>query len=322
MSNKSFIKSKFTYETPEISILMFEDDTQSIKCYLGHFVFSARLLSSNTSSEKLKAASNFLSNIHGSMAISSFSESTPKFVVGEINVPTIELPVTEFSAYEFATFMFYKTQAILGNSAIVTDFKFVTQAPIEVCVELDVDDLNEENPMIDEDSWLRAMNNIPEDEPLEDLVVDKPWWKRPSGELRDFFNNIEELDEEQLNNLIAFNIDLGVDITEVNERSEKIEKDTSLAKRMLEKYKEEGEIPKEMLAEIQDLADSLGFDLNELLESISDGTMFGNYDDEEGSIRHRVLNTLKVGEQSDDDDDEDYHDDDEDPNHSPTIVRL
>jgi len=265
-----------------------------------------------------------LANIHGSMAISSFSESTPKFVVGEINIPTIELPVTEFSAYEFATFMFYKTQAILGKSVIITDFKFITQAPVEVCVDLDVDELNIENPMIDDDSWLRAMNNISEGEPLENLVVDKPWWKRASGELRDFFNNIDELDEEQLNNLIAYNIDLGVDLEEVNARCEKIENDTSLAKRMLDEYKDKGEIPKEMLVEIQDLADSLGFDLNELLESIADGSMFSNFDDEDGSIRTQVLKTLRGdGYQDDEDpDDEDDPDDGDEPKGTPTIVRL
>ena len=326
MTTNSFIKSKFTYTTPEISILMYEDDSKSIKCYLGHFEFSVHLLASNTSSERLIAASNFLANIHGSMAISSFSEATPKFVIGEINLPTIEMPVVEFSAYEFATFMYYKIQTILGSTIEITNFKFITQSPIEVCVELDIDDLNQDNPMIDEESWIKAMNSVQENEEMnpDDLIVPNPWWRRPTGELRDFFNNIDNLTEEEINNLIAFNIDLGVDLAEVNERYEKIENDTSLAKRILEEYKESGTIPPELLNEFQELADNLGFDLNELLDSISDGTMFGSYDDDEGSIREKVISTLTrnddVDENSSDDSNEKSDDDSDDK--GPTIVRL
>lgn len=327
----SFIKSKFTYETPEISVLMFEDDTNSIKCYLGHFEYSVVLLSNNTSHERLQAAKNFLSNIHGSMAISSFSMTTPKFVVGELNLPTIELPVTEFSAYEFATFMYYKVQAILGNVVDVRNFKFVAQAPIEVSVELDIESLQHENPMIDEESWVMAMNGITEEDSdvdLSTLDVPNPWWRRPTGELRDFFNNIDELDEEQVNSLVAFNIDLGIDLDEVNSRYEQIEEDTSLAKRMLAEYKDTGEIPRELLEEFQELADNLGFDLNELLESISDGSMFGNYDDDDGSIRTHVISALNKNNPTNDvessngsHNDQDEPDDPDDPK-GPTVVRL
>jgi len=327
MKKETIIKSTFNYKTDPIAILMFEDDVLGIKTYVGHFEFGLKMLYGITSSEKIKAASNFLSNIHGSLALSSFSQSTSKFVTGDINLPTIEMPVTHFTAYEFAVFMFYKVQAILGDSMELTSFKFVSQVPMDVQVDLDLKSLNEENPLVDEESWVGAINEMLGQalEEGEEIVMTNPWWKRPTGELRDFFNNIDDLTEEELGQLVAYNIDLGVDMEAINKQTETLEEDISLAQKILEEYKESGEIPRELLEEIQALADSLGFDLQEALESISDGSMFGDYDDTEGTIRNSIMDRMKkvkgIGteepESSDDSDD-----DEEPPKSGPTIVRL
>ena len=328
MKKESIIKSAFTYKTDPISILMFEDDILGIKTYVGHFEFGLKMLYGITSSEKIKAATNFLSNIHGAMAISSFSQSTSKFVTGEINLPTMEMPVTHFTAYEFAVFMYYKVQAILGESMELTSFRFVSQVPIDVVVELDINDLNEENPLVDEEAWVSAINQML-GEALDDedeVTFTNPWWKRPTGELRDFFNNIDELSEEELGQLIAYNIDLGVDMEEINKQTAVLSEDISLANKILDEYKESGEIPKELLEEIQALADSLGFDLQEALESISDGTMFGDYDDPEGTIRNSIMERMKsvkgIEDEGVENSEQDEDDDDEPPQAGPTIVRL
>jgi hypothetical protein len=333
MKKETIIKSTFKYKTDPISILMFEDDVLGIKTYVGHFEFGLKMLYGISSSDKIKAATNFLSNIHGSLAISSFSQSTSKFVTGEINLPTIEMPVTHFTAYEFSVFMFYKVQAILGESIELTSFKFVSQVPMDVEVELDINSLNKENPLVDEESWTSAINEVlgQDLDEGEEIVMANPWWKRPTGELRDFFNNIDDLTEDELSRLVAYNIDLGVDMEEINKQAEILEEDISLANKILTEYKESGEIPRELLEEIQELADSLGFDLQEALESISDGSMFGDYDDSEGTIRNTIMDRMKkvkgidVSDDSSGDDPSDKSEDDGDdepPKSGPTIVRL
>jgi len=331
MSKESNIKAVFSYKTDPSVILMFEDDTLSIKSYVGSFEFKVKMIHGVTSAEKIKAAKNFLSNINGSLAISSFSQSTPKFVTGEINLPTIEIPVPEFTAYEFATFMYYKTQAILGSTMDVVEFRYNTTVPIEVEVDLDVDSLKVENPLIDEEAWMDGIREMLDSagDSAEDIVVENPWWKRPTGELRDFFNNLDDLTDEELGNLVAYNIDLGVDMDAINEKTENLERDVSLARRILDDYNETGEIPRELLEEIQELAESLGFDLQEAIESISDGTMFGDYDDNEGTIRNSIMSTLEKTYNSKSDTKEsqetnsnDSDDDDEPPKKGPTIVKL
>lgn len=327
MKKETIIKSTFNYKTDPIAILMFEDDVLGIKTYVGHFEFGLKMLYGITSSEKIKAASNFLSNIHGSLALSSFSQSTSKFVTGEINLPTIEMPVTHFTAYEFAVFMFYKVQAILGDSMELTSFKFISQVPMDVQVDLDLKSINEENPLVDEESWVGAINEMLGQalEEGEEIVMTNPWWKRPTGELRDFFNNIDDLTEEELGQLVAYNIDLGVDMDAINKQTETLEEDISLAQKILEEYKESGEIPRELLEEIQALADSLGFDLQEALESISDGSMFGDYDDTEGTIRNSIMDRMKKVKGIETEEPESSNnsgDDEEPPKSGPTIVRL
>lgn len=287
------IKANFTYTTAPISIMVYKDDSRSVVSYITSFEYTIKMNTSHTIYDRLSAVSNFFTNLHGSMAISSYSEFTPMLVTGQLNIPTIEMPIPSFHAYELSAILFYKVSALLGETADIISFKAHTETPMKSTTELNIKELLVENPMIDEDSWVRAMNQIAEDEKFdpEELEFSKPWWRRPTGELRDFFNHIDYEDETQISNLMAFNIDLGIDMESIITSTVLVDEDIKLAKTILEEYDQCGGIPDNVLREFKDLANEIGFELDDFLASISNGAMFKDYD-EDGTIRNIVIETL------------------------------
>lgn len=317
--NKGLLQSTFEHRSPLVALSMFEDANKTIKTVVGRFSHKIRILDPNSYYDRSTAANNFLSNVHGSLAISSFSSATPQFVTGQMNLPSMEIPAFDFSYYELAVFVYFKIKTIYGHTAEVSEFRFHVDVPYEVSIDLDTESLDTENPYIDEVTWVAAMNQLDEPENATEEEVAKceetrPWWRRPTGEMRDFFNYVDMTDPEHMDNLIAYSIDLGIDLQNSIEQEEKRKRDMEVAKTIAEDYRKGAELPDEVLKEISGLVETLGLDINEVLDSITDGTLFEEADTEESEFVERMIEIYEGRNGNPDDGDDD--------NQGPTVVSL
>lgn len=321
--NKGLLQSTFEHKSPLVAISMFDDSNKTIKTVVGRFSHKIKILDPSAYYDRSTAANNFLSNVHGSLAMSSFSSTTPMFVTGQMNIPSMEIPAFEFSYYELAVFIYYKIKTLYGSTAEVSEFRFHVDVPYEVTIDLDTQSLDEENPYINELTWVAAMNQLeePENASEEDVAEceeTRPWWRRPTGEMRDFFNYVDMNDPEHMDNLIAYSIDLGIDLQECIELEEKRKHDIEVAKTIANDYRNGAELPDEVLKEISGLVETLGLDINDVLDSITDGSLFEEADTEEVEFVERMIGIYegRNGSTGNEDDQDDSND------QGPTVVSL
>ena len=320
-SEKKMFAATFEHKSPMLSLSTLDDSTSTIKTVVGHITHKINMKSHTPEAkDRSFAVSNFLSNIHGTLALSSFSPQTPVFVTGKLKVATMELPMFEFSHYEIATFLYYKVKSLYADTAEILEFRFHLADPYDVTIDLDVNYLNNENPFVNEVSWVAAMNQIENpssatEDDIKDCAITQPWWRRQNGELRDFFNYVDLNDTEQLNNLMAYNIDLGIDMDELVEREERVKNDLEVAKQIADDYLNGVELPDGVIKEFKNLVQMLGVDIDDVLSSITDGSLIHEVRDEEAEVIQRMVDEyIDPDTQNTPDVDNDHE--------GPTIVTL
>lgn len=198
-NNKAVLPLEFKYDTGSMSLLFFIDELNSFKNLIGRFEVTMEILDSKRFAICSTRMLNFIRNLHGTLFISTMSPKTPNFVDGTFELLNIEIPTEMIDSYFVSAILYYKCNAILNGAGRIKSFSFVQEKPIEVSINLDLEELDRDNPFVDEDIWVEDLNVISdedgEEHTLEDSdpeYISKPWWRRNDGEVRDFFTGISE----------------------------------------------------------------------------------------------------------------------------------
>ncbi|ASV44305.1 hypothetical protein PBI_SCTP2_290 [Salicola phage SCTP-2] len=146
---------------------------------------------------------SFLNNLNGSFFIPTQCDRNIHFFNGSLNCPSVEMPVVhdeEFGLNEIMTILFYKMESIMNGTCEIEELIFRQLRPKEIELVPDVHTIREYNPLIEESVWVKDINTVndPETGEVSELdssdesYEDSPWWRRPNGEVRDFFYGAED----------------------------------------------------------------------------------------------------------------------------------